>query len=90
MLKYPPFNQEKEVKRIIVILAAAMVVCAKTVLGGEVPEVWNKARTLMGVATRATANPLQGTFVLKCGNEQKGPREGVRQADGPRRQEEVL
>ena len=61
-------------KRIIVILAAAMVVCAKTVLGGEVPEVWNKARTLMGVARRSTANPLQGTFVLKCG---KANRKGL-------------
>ena len=55
-------------RQIILLLAAVMaVVCAKTALGGEVPEAWTKARTLMGVATRATANPLQGTFELKCG-----------------------
>ena len=55
-------------KRIILLFAAVMAaVCAETALGGDVPEAWTKARTLLGVATRATANPLQGTFELKCG-----------------------
>ncbi len=55
-------------RQIIVLFAAAMAaVCAETALGGEVPEAWKKARKLLGVATRATANPLQGTFELKCG-----------------------
>jgi hypothetical protein len=55
-------------RQIILLFAAAMAaVCAETALGGDVPEAWKKARTLMGVATRATANPLQGTFELKCG-----------------------
>ena len=56
-------------KRTIIILLTVVMaaVCAETALGGDVPEAWTKARTLLGIATRATANPLQGTFELKCG-----------------------
>ncbi len=59
-------------KGIAAFLAAVMAaVCVQAAVGGDVPEAWKKARTLTGVATRATPNPLQGAFELKCGKANK-------------------
>ena len=43
----------------------------KTGSGADMPVEWQKARTLMGVATRAMPNPIQGVFELKCGKANK-------------------
>jgi len=45
----------------------------KTGSGSNTPVVWQKARTLMGVATRALPPPynVQGLFELKCGKANK-------------------
>ena len=37
----------------------------------SIPEEWQKARTLKGVATRAMKNPVVGIFELKCGKASK-------------------
>ena len=43
----------------------------KTGSGSDTPVEWQKARTLMGMATRAMPNPIQGVFELKCGKVNK-------------------
>ena len=37
----------------------------------SIPEEWQKARTLNGVATRAMPHPYVGTFTVKCGKANK-------------------
>ena len=46
---------------------------AKTGSGADMPAAWQKARKLMGVATRAMPPPynVQGVFELKCGKANK-------------------
>ena len=58
----------------MVAVAAMPVVSAARTSGGEavpIPDEWKVARTLIGTATRATLNPLQGVFELKCGKANK-------------------
>ena len=77
----PDVNKKKgtKMKKLTMVLAMVfavatpMLAAAKT-SGGDavaVPDAWKTARTLTGIASRATADPLQGVFELKCGKANK-------------------
>ena len=81
-------------KKLMMMLAMAVAVATPIVSAAEaepaaevkagatgvtIPDAWKAARTLTGIATRATLNPLQGVFELKCG---KANKQGIAKVSG--------